>query len=67
MIKILSKTCDYFSFRLSTVINADKGKVLEEGSHEILYKNKGHHYNLWKQQMLSFLAENIDSKPIETL
>jgi ATP-binding cassette subfamily B protein len=28
-----------------------KGAVLEQGSHNELYADKGHYYNLWQQQM----------------
>jgi len=46
--------------RLSTVINADKivvlkeGKVLEQGTHQLLYAKKGPYYNLWRQQLPRF-------------
>lgn len=52
-----NKTIIIIAHRLSTIINADKivvldrGKVLEEGSHDILFAQKGHYYNLWKHQM----------------
>lgn len=52
-----NKTIIIIAHRLSTVINADKivvldkGKVLEEGSHTLLYKKKGHYYQLWQQQL----------------
>jgi ABC-type multidrug transport system fused ATPase/permease subunit len=51
------KTIVVIAHRLSTIINADKivvlpnGKVLEEGTHRDLYRNKGSYYNLWQQQM----------------
>lgn len=51
------KTIVLIAHRLSTVINADKivvldkGQVLEEGSHNMLYTKKGHYYHLWEQQM----------------
>lgn len=51
------KTIIVIAHRLSTVINADdivvlqKGKVLEQGSHKVLYAKKGKYYNLWQQQM----------------
>lgn len=50
------KTIVVIAHRLSTIINADKivvldkGKILEEGSHDMLYNKKGHYYKLWKQQ-----------------
>ncbi|MGB5227226.1 MAG: peptidase domain-containing ABC transporter [Eudoraea sp.] len=52
-----NKTIILIAHRLSTVLQADKivvlneGKVLEEGSHNFLYHSKGHYYKLWKQQM----------------
>ncbi len=51
------KTIILITHRLSTVLQADKiivlnkGKVLEEGSHNFLYHSQGHYYQLWKQQM----------------
>ncbi len=52
-----NKTIVIIAHRLSTVINADKiivldkGKVIEEGTHDFLYAQKEHYYNLWEQQM----------------
>ncbi|CAL2085104.1 Peptidase C39 [Tenacibaculum dicentrarchi] len=52
-----NKTIIIIAHRLSTVINADeivvleKGKVLEQGNHTVLYAKKGHYYNLWQQQI----------------
>ncbi|MCD8448223.1 peptidase domain-containing ABC transporter [Tenacibaculum dicentrarchi] len=52
-----NKTIIIIAHRLSTVINADeivvleKGKVLEQGNHAVLYAEKGHYYNLWQQQI----------------
>ncbi len=51
------KTIIVIAHRLSTVINADKivvlenGKVVEEGTHKDLYNRKGHYYRLWQQQL----------------
>lgn len=51
------KTIVLIAHRLSTVMSADKivvlekGKVIEEGSHEELYRLEKKYYNLWKQQM----------------
>ncbi|MCF6169059.1 peptidase domain-containing ABC transporter [Lutibacter sp.] len=51
------KTIIIIAHRLSTVVNADeivvleKGKVLEQGSHNELYAKKGNYYNLWQQQI----------------
>ena len=42
------------SHRLSTVVNANKivvleqGKILEEGSHKELYEQKGAYFKLWQ-------------------
>ncbi|WP_282017242.1 peptidase domain-containing ABC transporter [Salegentibacter mishustinae] len=52
-----NKTIVLIAHRLSTVINADKivvleeGKVIEEGSHTNLFEEKGRYYQLWQQQM----------------
>jgi ATP-binding cassette subfamily B protein len=43
--------------RLSTIMHADsiyvleKGKIVEEGSHEILLEKKGLYYAMWRQQI----------------
>lgn len=55
-----NKTIVLISHRLSTVVNADKivvleqGKILEEGSHKELYERKGAYYKLWQQQIPQF-------------
>ncbi|MEP3384595.1 MAG: peptidase domain-containing ABC transporter, partial [Flavobacteriaceae bacterium] len=52
-----NKTIILISHRLSTVVNADKivileqGKILEEGSHKELYEKKSAYYKLWEQQI----------------
>ena len=51
------KTIIVIAHRLSTVINADKivvleqGQVVEQGSHAELYNLQQHYYRLWQQQM----------------
>ncbi|KAA0989535.1 peptidase domain-containing ABC transporter [Dyadobacter sp. UC 10] len=50
------KTIIIIAHRLSTVMNADKiivleqGKLIEEGSHKKLLNKKGKYYDMWKQQ-----------------
>jgi len=50
------KTIIIIAHRLSTVMNADKiivleqGKLIEEGSHKKLLAKKGKYYDMWKQQ-----------------
>jgi len=52
-----NKTIIIIAHRLSTIINADqivvldKGDILEQGTHQELYRKKQHYYNLWQQQM----------------
>lgn len=52
-----NKTIVLIAHRLSTVINADKivvleeGKVIEEGNHNKLFEEKGRYFELWQQQM----------------
>ncbi|QTD38422.1 peptidase domain-containing ABC transporter [Polaribacter batillariae] len=56
-LRLENKTIIIIAHRLSTIINADeivvlqKGEVLEQGNHKVLYAKKGHYYNLWQQQM----------------
>lgn len=53
-----NKTIVLIAHRLSTVLHADtivvlaEGKVIEQGSHQMLFSQKGIYYNLWQQQML---------------
>ncbi|UJH67226.1 peptidase domain-containing ABC transporter [Allomuricauda sp. SCSIO 65647] len=55
------KTIVLIAHRLSTVVNADRiivleeGQVLEEGPHCQLYDKKGTYYKLWQRQLPSFL------------
>jgi ATP-binding cassette subfamily B protein len=67
MIEILreqNKTVIIIAHRLSTVFQADKivvlenGKVAEQGQHAELMLNKGAYYNLWKQQFPMLVEEN---------
>ncbi|MYU93511.1 ABC transporter ATP-binding protein [Ligilactobacillus salivarius] len=54
---IAGRTSFMIAHRLKTIINSDKivvlkdGKVLEEGNHEELLKEKGFYYNLYTNQM----------------
>lgn len=56
-----NKTIVLIAHRLSTVVHADsivvldKGKVIEQGNHKELYKNKGNYYKLWQQQIPEFI------------
>ncbi|MGB5663642.1 peptidase domain-containing ABC transporter [Eudoraea sp.] len=58
-----AKTIVIIAHRLSTVVNSDKivvlenGKVLEQGSHEILFEKKGAYYNLWRKQLPKFILK----------
>ncbi|WP_461615783.1 peptidase domain-containing ABC transporter [Clostridium sp. Marseille-QA1073] len=48
--------------RLSTIMRCDKiyvmnkGKVIEDGSHDELMKKNGHYYSLWKNQLPSNIS-----------
>ena len=59
-----NKTVIIIAHRLSTIFQADKivvlekGKVAEEGQHDLLMHNKGVYYNLWKQQFPMLMEEN---------
>lgn len=53
----VNKTVVIIAHRLSTVKNADKiivlheGKIIEEGKHDVLIKEKGFYYNLVSNQL----------------
>ena len=55
--KSIDQTTVIVSHRISTIRNAEKiividqGKMIEEGSHESLLKNKGFYYNMYQQQL----------------
>ncbi len=70
--KAIEKTIKAFSnnlttiiiaHRLSTIMNCDKivvldkGKIIEQGSHEELMKNKGMYYRLWHEQLPEELSD----------
>lgn len=54
--KIKDKTVIMVAHRLSTIKNCDcifvfeKGKLVEQGSHDSLLKKKGNYFNLWRAQ-----------------
>ena len=52
------RTCIIIAHRLSTIQNADsiavihKGRVIEQGTHDLLMAKRGHYYHLVKKQTL---------------
>jgi len=66
--KILKdRTSFIIAHRLSTIVNSDrilvisKGKIVEEGNHNQLIKEKGYYYNLYNNQ---FKKENFEKSII---
>lgn len=63
-LKNQGKTIILIAHRLSTVVNADKivvleqGKLMEEGNHDKLFNKKGKYYDMWKHQF-PMLVENL--------
>ena len=53
----IGKTVVVVAHRLSTVKNADniivldKGEIIEQGTHDVLSKQRGHYYELVKNQL----------------
>jgi len=60
-----SRTSIIIAHRLSTIQNADsilvmdKGKIVEQGKHIDLLKNKGQYYELYKNQFISEQSEVV--------
>jgi ATP-binding cassette, subfamily B, bacterial len=60
-----SKTVIAVAHRLSTlkhmdrIIVLDKGKIIEDGAHEELLKNKGYYQSMWGMQAGGFLPEIV--------
>ncbi|MBU6141301.1 MAG: ATP-binding cassette domain-containing protein [Proteobacteria bacterium] len=65
-----SKTVLAIAHRLSTLRNMDriivldKGKILEQGTHEELLQNNSYYHAMWEMQAGGFLADN-SSKEVE--
>lgn len=59
----MGKTIVIIAHRLSTVIDADKivvleeGKLIEEGTHEKLYSMEKKYYQMWQKQLPSVIFE----------
>ena len=67
-LKMEGKTIIIIAHRLSTVVNADKiavlenGKLIEEGRHLQLWEAKGKYYQMWQKQLpqfVNFRAEDL--------
>ena len=60
-----NRTVIVIAHRLSTlskmdrILVFDQGKVIEDGTHKQLLKNKGHYYRMWQMQSDGFLPDNI--------
>ncbi len=60
------RTSIVVAHRLSTIAGMDKivvledGKILEQGSHEDLLRNRGSYYRLWSRQSGAFLNKETD-------
>jgi ATP-binding cassette subfamily B protein len=63
-----NKTVIVVAHRLSTVSHLDRilvfdgGKIVEDGSHEQLLRQRRHYYKLWSRQADGFLPENADAE-----
>ena len=62
-----SKTVIAVAHRLSTLKHMDriivlnKGKIIEDGSHEELLKTGGYYYDMWNMQAGGFLPESLET------
>ncbi|MCK5615673.1 ABC transporter ATP-binding protein [Candidatus Pacearchaeota archaeon] len=64
LLKLLKgRTSIIIAHRLSTIMHSDRiivldnGKIVEEGSHDVLLKKKGEYYDLWNLQKGGYLAD----------
>lgn len=64
------KTVVVIAHRLSTISHLDRilvfhqGKIIEEGSHDVLLAKKGHYAHLWSMQAGGFLPEaDLEANP----
>lgn len=64
--EIQNKTTIIIAHRLSTIIECDRicfvenGKIVEEGTHEQLFKQRGRYYNMVKMQTLNHVnCDNV--------
>ena len=61
------KTIIIIAHRLSTVVNADKiavlenGKLIEEGHHLELWESRGKYYQMWQKQLPQFINQNPEN------
>ena len=66
-----SKTVIAVAHRLSTlkhmdrIIVLDKGKIIEDGTHEKLLRTQGYYQNMWNMQAGGFLPESLEEKNIK--
>ncbi len=62
---LIGRTSFVIAHRLSTIRGADRilvinnGKIIEEGNHNTLIKNKGYYYNLYTNQFIEEKSMNI--------
>ena len=62
-LKAAGKTVVIIAHRLSTVVNADKiavlenGQLIEEGNHSELWNRKGKYYGMWQKQLPHFINQ----------
>ena len=62
-LKAEGKTVVIIAHRLSTVVNADKitvlenGQLIEEVSHLELWEKKGKYYGMWQKQLPHFINQ----------
>lgn len=64
LLRTQEKTIIVIAHRLSTIMNADKiavlhdGKLIEEGSHNVLINKQGAYFNMWQKQFPSIKPAN---------
>jgi ATP-binding cassette subfamily B protein len=57
------RTALVVAHRLSTVAGMDRGRIVEQGTHQGLLASDGAYAKLWQHQSGGFLTDDTDDRP----